>query len=153
MRMDAGFPQTGIAPDGGFERIRGVFHYAVGGLKVSLPFGNRNQGTRAAATAERALAVSALEAARLDADAERAAARARDRHAREAVRVYRDGLLALARATLRTVEQSYELGRGTLVDVIDERRRTLEVEREYASALAAAFEARTDLLTATGGLR
>lgn len=161
MRMDAGFPQMGIAPDGGLERVRGVFHYAAGGLTVTLPIGNRNQGLRAAAAAERAQAASALEAARLDADAERAAARAADRHAREAVRVYRDGVLALARATLRTVEQSYELGRGTLVDVIDERRRTLQVEREYATALAAAFEARTDLLTAihnrqsapTGGSR
>jgi cobalt-zinc-cadmium efflux system outer membrane protein len=149
MRMDAGFPQMGIAPDGGFERVRGVFHYAIGGLKVTLPIGDRNQGMRAAAAAERAQAASALEAARLDVDAERAAARAADRHAREAVRVYRDGLLALARATLQTVEQSYALGRGTLADVIDERRRTLDLEREYATALAAAFEARTELLTAT----
>jgi cobalt-zinc-cadmium efflux system outer membrane protein len=148
MRMDAGFPQMGIAPGGGLERIRGVFHYAAGGLKLTLPIGSRNQGMRAVATAERAQAASALEAARLDADADRAAATAADRHAREAVRVYRDGLLALARATLQTVEQSYELGRGTLVDVIDERRRTLEIEREYAMTLGAAFEARTELLTA-----
>jgi cobalt-zinc-cadmium efflux system outer membrane protein len=153
MRMDAGFPQMGIGPNGGLERIRGVFHYAAGGLTVTLPIGNRNQGMRAVAAAERAQAVSALEAARLDADAERAAARAADRHAREAVRVYRDRLLALARSTLQTVEQSYELGRGTLVDVIDERRRTLEVEREYATALAAAFEARTNLQSAIGNLQ
>jgi cobalt-zinc-cadmium efflux system outer membrane protein len=153
MRMDAGFPQAGIGPEGTLERIRGVFHYALGGLKVTLPIGSRNQGTRDAAAAGRAQAASALEAARLDADAERATARAADRHAREAVRVYRDGLLALARTTLQAVEQSYELGRGTLVDVIDERRRTLDVEREYAMALAAAFQARTDLLTATGGVR
>ena len=53
-RMDAGFPQLGFAPAGGVERVRAVFHYVAGGVRIMLPLANRNQGTLAAARAERA---------------------------------------------------------------------------------------------------
>ena len=44
-RMDAGFPQLGFAPDGGVERVRGVFHYVAGGVADHcFPSRNRNQG-------------------------------------------------------------------------------------------------------------
>ena len=152
MRMDAGFPQRGFTPDGGLERIRGLFHYVSAGAMITVPVLNRNQGEIAAARAEQAGAQSAYEAARLAADAELAAARTRDEHARQAIRAY-TGAQTLARQNLAVVGQSYELGRVTVFDVLAEQRRYLDVERAYTEALRAGYEARTALNLALGGVR
>ncbi|HJR60447.1 MAG TPA: TolC family protein [Vicinamibacterales bacterium] len=153
MRMDAGFPQRGFTADGGLERVRGLFHYVSAGAMISVPVLNRNQGEIAAARAERDGAAAAHEAARLAAETELAAARARDGHARQAVSVYAGGAQTLARQNLTVVGQSYELGRVTVFDVLAEQRRYLEVERAYTDALLAAYEARTALERALGGVR
>ncbi|HXH24819.1 MAG TPA: TolC family protein [Vicinamibacterales bacterium] len=152
MRMDAGFPQRGFTPDGGLERIRGVFHYVSAGAMITVPVLNRNQGAVAAARAEHAGAEAAYEAARLAADAEHAGARARDERARQAVSAY-TGAQTLARQNLTVVEQSYELGRVTVFDVLAQQRRYLDVERAYSEALRTAYEARTALNRALGGVR
>jgi cobalt-zinc-cadmium efflux system outer membrane protein len=150
MRMDAGFPQRAFNPDGELTRIRGVFHYVSAGAMVTIPLFDRNQGTVAAARAERAGAAAAHEAALLSAQAELAAARARHQHAQRAVRVYADGARTLARQNLTVVSQSYELGRLTVFDVMSEQRRYLDVERAYTQALREAYEARTALDRARG---
>ena len=152
-RMDAGFPQLGFAPGGGVERVRAVFHYAAGGVRIMLPLANRNQGTLAAARADRAGAQAARDAALLSAGAEAAAALARDQRAQAALRIYRAGLSELAGKNLSVVQQSYELGRSTLLDVLGELRRYLDVERAYSEAMRQAYEARTARLLATGGGR
>ncbi len=150
MRMDAGFPQRGFAPDGGLERVRGQFNYWSVGAMVTIPVLNRNQGEVAVARAEQTGATAAHDVARLAAEAELAAARARDERAREAVKIYGAGAQALARQNLTIVGQSYELGRVTVFEVLAERRRYLEVERAYTEALRAAYEARTALNRALG---
>jgi outer membrane protein, heavy metal efflux system len=150
MRMDAGFPQRGFAPDGGLERVRGHFNYWSAGAMVTIPVLNRNQGDVAVARAERTGAAAAHDAARLAAEAELASARARDERAREAVKIYGAGALGLARQNLTVVSQSYELGRVTVFEVLAERRRYLDVERAYTEALRAAYEARTALNRALG---
>jgi cobalt-zinc-cadmium efflux system outer membrane protein len=153
MRMDAGFPQRGFGVDGNLERVRSVFHYVSAGAMVSLPVLNRNQGEIAAARAERAGAAAAYEAARLTADMELAAARARDERARQAVSAYISGAQTLAHQNLTVVSQSYELGRVTVFDVLTEQRRYLDVARAYTETLKAAYEARTALDRALGGVR
>ena len=153
MRMDAGFPQRGLAPDGGFERVRGQFNYWSAGAMVTIPVLNRNQGEVAVARAERTGAAAAHDAARLAAAAELASARARDERAREAVKIYGAGAQVLARQNLTVVGQSYELGRVTVFEVLAERRRYLDVERAYTEALRAAYEARTALNRALGEQR
>ena len=153
MRMDAGFAQRGFTPDGGLEQVRGLFHYVSAGAMVSIPLLNRSQGEIAAARAERMGAEAAYDAARLAADSELAAARARDEHARQAVSAYSTGAQTLARQNLTVVGQSYELGRVTVFDVLAEQRGYLDVERAYTEALRAAYEARTALDRALGGVR
>lgn len=150
MRMDAGFPQSGIAPDGTLTRVRGVFHYLSAGASVTVPLLNRNQGEVAAARAERGAAVVSYEGARLAATADIAAARVLDDRARAAVRILSTGARTLARQNLSVVGQSYELGRATVFDVLNEQRRYLELEAAYSDALRAAFEARTALRRALG---
>ena len=85
MRMDAGFPQRGFAPDGRLERVRGQFNYLAAGAMLTIPVLNRNQGEVAVARAEWTGAAAAHDAARLAAEAELASARARDERARQAV--------------------------------------------------------------------
>jgi outer membrane protein, heavy metal efflux system len=150
MRMDAGFPQRALAPDGSLERVRGQFNYVSAGATLTIPVLNRNQGEVAGARAERTGAAALYDAARLAAEAELASARARDQRAREAVKLYGGGAQALARQNLSVVDQSYELGRVTVFEVLAERRRFLDVERAYTEALRAAFEARTALERALG---
>lgn len=151
MRMDSGFSQLGQTATGALEPVSGVFHYATGGIKVTLPF-NRNQGDAQAARAERAGAVAAVEAVRLDVEAERQAAKASLDAARRAVRTL-EGTRATARRLLDVVGQSYELGRGTLADVLIERRRYVEVERGYVEALGADYDAAVMVNLAMGGVR
>ena len=153
MRMDAGFPQAGFGPAGNLERIRGVFHYVAGGAMVTLPVLNRNQGTVAATQAQQAAAAAQADATRLTAETEIAAARARDGHARQALNAFSADTIALARQNLDVVRQTYELGRGTLLDVLNEQRRYLELERAYTDVLREAFEARQTLKTALGEIR
>ena len=152
-RMDAGFPQLGIGSTGGPERVRGVFHYVAGGAMVTIPIANRNQGEVTAARAEHARAMANHEAARLTAESEMAAARAMDQRTHEAAQAYTAEARALARGNLDVVGQSYALGRMTVFDVVAEQRRFLEGELAYSDALDAAFQARTLLLQAQGGVR
>jgi len=152
-RMDAGFPQFGIGTDGNLERVRGVFHYVSAGAMLTIPLFNRNQGEVAAARAEHARATAAHEAARLSAQSELASAGALDRRAHEAAQLYSVETRTLARKNLEVIGQSYTLGRVTVFDVLAEQRRFLEIEFAYSDALRAAFDARTSLLQARGGIQ
>jgi cobalt-zinc-cadmium efflux system outer membrane protein len=150
MRMDAGFPQSGVSPTGRLERVHGLFHYVTAGATVTLPMFNRNQGEVAAARAEHAQAAALQDAAVASAKIEIAAARSADRRTREAVRLYGGDAQALARANLSVIRQSYELGKTTILDVLAEQKRYLEFEHAYTDALRAAYEARTALTRAVG---
>jgi cobalt-zinc-cadmium efflux system outer membrane protein len=153
MRMDAGFPQRGFNSTGELERVRGLFHYISGGAMVTVPLGNRNQGEIASAQAVRVGAEATLVAVQLTAQAEIAAARARDDYARRAIAVYGEGARTLARQNLDVVAQTYELGRATVFDVLNEQRRYLDFERAYTAALREAYEARTALRRAVGDVQ
>jgi cobalt-zinc-cadmium efflux system outer membrane protein len=150
MRMDAGFPQAGFAPDGSLAQVRGRFHYVSAGAMISLPIVNRNTGEVSAARAERAAAGAAYEAARLTAEMDVATARVRDERARQALLLFEEGARALARQNLSVVRASYELGRVTVFEILAEQRRYLDIERAYSGTLKAAFEARTALKRALG---
>lgn len=153
MRMDAGFPQAGFARGGALERVRGRFNYVNGGAMVMVPLFNRNQGAVAAAHAERLGAEAARDAAMLQARADLEAARAEHISSTEAVAQYRDRIRPMARRNLEVVAETFTLGRATVFDVLAEQRRYLEIERAYTDALRSAFEARTRLLLAGGGVQ
>jgi outer membrane protein, heavy metal efflux system len=153
MRMDAGFPQQGVNSTGDLERVRGRFHYISGGAMVTVPLRNRNQGEIASAQAARVGADATLAAVQLTAQAEIAAATARDDYARRAMTVYAEGARTLARQNLAVVTQTYELGRATVFDVLNEQRRYLDLERAYTAALREAYDARTALRRALGDVR
>lgn len=152
MRMDAGFPQQGLNSNGALERVRGLFHYVAGGAMVRVPLLNRNQGEIVTAQAARVGAEATLSAVRLTAEAEIAAATSRDQYARRAVAEF-ETARSQARQNLAVVTQTYELGRATIVDVLNEQRRYLDLERDYTAALREAYDARTVLRRALGDVR
>ena len=152
-RMDSNFAQFGLSSAGTPERVHGLFNYVSGGVTMTLPMFNRNQGEVAAAQAERAGALATQEAAALSASAEIAAARSVDQRTHEAVRLYGADARDLARQNLSVVRQSYELGRTTIFEVLAEQKRYLDLERGYTETLRAAYEARTALDRALGETR
>ena len=153
MRNDTGFPQRGFGPNNELEPVRGLFHYFSAGLMVTIPVRDRNQGVVAVAQAQRNRAAAQVDASRLTMETEIAAARTRDERARQALGAFSREVVDLAKQNLDVVSQSYELGRMTLLEVLTERRRFLEVERAYTSALREAWEARQALLRAVGEVR
>ena len=153
MRTDAGFPQLGLNAQGELTRVRGLFHYLSAGAALSVPLRNRNQGEVASAQAERAGASERLNAVQLTAEAEIAAALARDDRARNAIAVYTGAARDLARQNLDVVSQTYGLGRATVFDVLAEQRRYLDFEHAYSNALREAYDARTALRRALGDVR
>ena len=153
MRMVSGFPQTAFGAGGAPEPIHGIFHNVSGGLRLTVPLFNRNQGSRAAAQARTDGATHNLDARRLVVGSEIEAAQARDAAARRALAVFSMDTRALARRNLDVVRETYQLGRATLFDVLNEQRRYLDFESGYTDALADAFTARTALQRATGVIR
>lgn len=152
-RMDSGFPQRAVGSGGELEPIHGLFHNVAGGIRLSLPVFNRSQGSLAAARAQSEGAAHALDARRLVAGAEVAAAQLRDTAARRALALYSRETRDLARRNLDVVRETYQLGRATLFDVLNEQRRYLDFESGYTDALAEAFASRTALQRATGVIR
>jgi cobalt-zinc-cadmium efflux system outer membrane protein len=152
-RMTTGFPQRAFDDGGALVPIEGLFNNLRVGVMVSVPMWDRNQGSVAAASAARARAQHDVEANRLAASAEIAAAETRARAAQRAVELYAAGAREQARRNLDVVREAYELGRSSLVNVLDEQRRYLDVEAAYTQALSAAYQARTAVRRATGDVK
>lgn len=153
MKMDQGFSQSGFNVLGQLEPVRGTFHTAAGGVRLSIPILNRAQGTIAAARAREIAAGEMIRARRLDSASEVAAATARVGAAERAAAAYSAEARTLARRNLEVMRETYTLGRVALFDVLNEQRRYLEFESAYTDTLAELFAAITALRGATGEFR
>jgi cobalt-zinc-cadmium efflux system outer membrane protein len=149
-RQDFGFDLRGLTASGATRPIQDVFHYFGAGVTVTLPVRNRNQGNVAAATAEAAAAELRHQYARLIARQEIFGALAQYEATRRAVALYERGVRDVARSNLTVVRDSYGLGRATLLDVIVEQRRYIDVENGYTDVLRQAWDAAVDLERAIG---
>jgi len=149
-RQDFGYNLRGLTDSGGTRQIQDVFHYFGAGVTITLPVRNRNEGNVAAATAEATAAERRREFSELIARQEVAAALAQYEAARQTVDLYGRGVRSVARANVDVVRQSYGLGRATLLDVIAEQRRYIEVENGYTDALRQAWDASVDVERAIG---
>ena len=150
MRQDMGFGLNGLTASGQLRPIQDVFHYFGGGVTVMLPVRNRNQGNIAAAEAGARAAERRFEFATLTVRQEVDAAFAQHEAARRSLDIYERGVRDVARRNLDVVRQAYELGRGTLLDVIAEQRRLIEVEHGYTEALKQVYDAAVEIERAIG---
>ncbi len=147
--MNFGFPQRGVNASGQLVPVQGSFHSLGFGVTLELPVRNRNQGAISAAVSEKAAAMQRREFAELTVRREVASALARYQSAARAAEIYRVGVQAQANANLDVVRQTYELGSKTLLDVIAEQRRFIEVQTGYIEALVNTYQARVEIERAT----
>lgn len=106
-----------------------------GGINIALPFKNRNQGNIAAAVARKDGA--RLRRAYLEQIIEREirSALIRLAAARQASELFGQGVVDLAEKNLAVIRKSYELGELRLLDVVNEQRRFVEIQRTYTETL------------------
>jgi cobalt-zinc-cadmium efflux system outer membrane protein len=150
MCQDFGYDLSGLSERGELRSITDVFHYVGGGITVTLPVRNRNQGNIAAAFAEAKAMGRRLEAAALTVRQEVSAAFTQQEATERALSTYTRGVWEVARKNLQVVRQAYELGRHPLLDVIAEQRRYIEVEMGYTDVLKNAYDAVVELERALG---
>ena len=150
MRQEFGFGLNGLTNSGQTRPIQDTFHYFGGGVTIMLPVLNRNQGNIAAAEAGARAAERRLEFTTLTTQQEVEAAFAQHEAARRSLEIYGRGVRDVARRNLDVVRQSYELGRGSLLDVVAEQRRFIEVETGYTDVLKQVYDAAVEVERAVG---
>jgi cobalt-zinc-cadmium efflux system outer membrane protein len=150
-RMKSAFPLLGVEEStGALLPIDSRFHFFTFGVKLMLPVRDRNQGMIAAAQLEQEAARNRREFGELTVKREIAAAYARYDRALRAMEIYRVGVRDQAAANVNVVRQTYELGSKTLLDYVSEHHRYMAVENGYIDAQLEAYQARIEILRATG---
>jgi cobalt-zinc-cadmium efflux system outer membrane protein len=149
-RQDSGFNLNGLTSSGATRPIQDVFHYFGGGISITLPVRNRNEGNIAAAMAGVRAAERRVEFSVLTVQQEVAAAFTQYAATRRSVDLYERGVRDVARRNLDVVRQAYRLGRGSLLDVVAEQRRYIEIEGGYTDVLKQAYDAAVDIERAVG---
>jgi cobalt-zinc-cadmium efflux system outer membrane protein len=150
MRQNFGYDLRGVTEHGELQPIQEVFHYVGGGVTVMLPLRNRNQGNIAAAMAEATAAERRLAFVTLTIRQEVTAVLNRYEAAQRALEIYTQGVRELARQNLAVVRKAYELGRTSLLDLIAEQRRYIDVETGYTEVLKQVYDATVDIERAIG---
>ena len=152
MRQDFGYDLNGLTASGSTKPIQDVFHYVGAGVSITLPMRNQNQGNIAAALASTTAAQRRLAFVTLTIRQEVTAAFTQYEAAQRALEIYTQGVREVARQNLGVVRQTYTLGRATLLDVIAEQRRYIDVETGYTETLKQAYDAVVDIERAVGTL-
>jgi outer membrane protein, heavy metal efflux system len=149
-RPDFGFSQRAFDAAGNLAPIRQTFNHVVFGLNINLPVFNRNQGAVLADKAAIEAARSRIAAVNLSLRHEIAQNLIRFSGAQTRVTVYRRGVRDQAARNLDVIRQTYSYGRTTLLDVIAEQRRYIDIETGYTGILLDAYAARIVLELAVG---
>lgn len=152
-RQDTGFDLMGMDAAGRFKPIQDVFHMVTFGVSIVLPVRQQNQGNIAAARADLEGAQRRREATDLVVRQEVASAYAQYDGAARAAAIYARQVLNTARRNFDVVRKSYDLGRVSLLDVIAEQRRLIELEMGYTDVLKQRWDAAVDVQRAVGSAR
>jgi outer membrane protein, heavy metal efflux system len=152
MRQNFGFDLNGLTERGETRPITDIFHYVGGGVTIMLPVRNRNQGNIAAAFAATQAAERRADFATLTIRQEVAAAFIQHQAAQRSLEIYAPGVRELARQNLEVMRKAYALGRTSLLDVITEQRRYIDIEMGYTDTLKQVYDAVVDLERAVGTL-
>jgi cobalt-zinc-cadmium efflux system outer membrane protein len=150
MRQDFGYDLRGLTASGGTRPIQDVFEYVGAGVSITLPVRNRNQGNIAAAMATATAAQRRLASVTRTIRQEVTAAFTQYDATQRALDIYTQGVREAARQNLEVVRQTYMLGRATLLDVIAEQRRYIDIETGYTEAMKQVYDAAVDIERAIG---
>jgi cobalt-zinc-cadmium efflux system outer membrane protein len=151
-RQDFGFGLNGLTPSGATRPIQDVFHYFGGGVSITLPVRNQNQGNVAAAVAETRAAERRQEFLTLTIRQEVESAFTQHDAARRSLTIYERGVRDVASQNLDVVRQAYVLGRNSLLDMIAEQRRYIEIENGYTESLKQVYDAAVEIERVVGAI-
>lgn len=120
------------------------------GISISLPFFNRGQGLRADAEAavEQARRQRQFIESTIEADVKIAYRRLAA--ADQAVATYQSGVIDASTENFGVIQAAYKLGEFRITDLITERRRLTDSQREFTELLAERQRALADLNTSMG---
>jgi cobalt-zinc-cadmium efflux system outer membrane protein len=150
--VNSRFEQYGLAgPTGGPVPIRDSDNLLSGGISITLPTRNRNQGNIQSAVARERAAVLRRQQLEREVRQEVAAAIRRYETAKQALGIFDQGVVQQSRENVRILRAAYDLGEIRLIDVINEQRRLIETQRAYTDLLREAFLAAVEVERATGG--
>jgi cobalt-zinc-cadmium efflux system outer membrane protein len=149
-RPDSGFSQQGFDAQGNLTPIRQTFNYVTFGLNIDLPLFNRNQGAVVSDKAAVQATHNQIAAVDLNLRHEVTQNLVRFNGAQARVAVYRNGVRDQAGRNLDVVRQTYSYGRTTLLDVIAEQRRYIDIETGYTDIALDAYTAHVALEQAVG---
>jgi cobalt-zinc-cadmium efflux system outer membrane protein len=150
-RVSSRFDQLGFARIGGpLTPLRDTDNLLTGGISISLPVRDQNQGNIQAAIARRDAA--ALRGRYVEAliRQEVRAALSRYEAARSALRLLDEGVVRQSQENLRVLRAAYGLGEIRLAEVITEQRRLIDTQRAYTDLLKEAFTAAVELERSVG---
>jgi len=149
-RQEMGFGLMGTTESGASRPIQDVFHIFGAGVTITLPVRNRNQGNVAAARAEARAADRRVEFMELMVREEIEAAFAQHEAAMRSRSIYERGVRDVAARNLDVVRASHALGRLSLLDVIAEQRRYIDIENGYTETLRQVYDAAVEIDRAVG---
>ena len=150
-RQDMGFGGlNGVTSNGALRPIQDVFNYFGGGVSITLPVRNQNQGNIAAARATARAAERRIDAAALAVRQEVQSAFAQYEAATRSLEIYERGVRETARQNLDVVRRTHELGRVSVLDVVAEQRRFIEVELGYTDALKQVYDSAVEMQRVIG---
>jgi outer membrane protein, heavy metal efflux system len=150
MRQNFGYDLRGLTTHGGTQPIQDVFHYVGAGVSITLPMRNQNQGNIAAALASAVAAQRRMAFVTLMIRHEVTAAFTQYDATQCALEIYTQGVREVARQNLEVIRQTYELGRTSLLDLIAEQRRYIDIETGYTESLKQAYDAMVDIERVVG---
>jgi len=132
------------------QDFSGIFHYVGAGVSIMLPLRNQNQGNIAAAIAGATAAVRRMEFVILTVRQEVTATFTQYEATQRALEIYAQGVREVARQNLEVVRKTYELGRASLLDLIAEQRRYIDIETGYTESLKQVYDAVVDIERTVG---
>lgn len=149
-RISSRFDQFAVTAGGSLAPIRDTDHLLTAGISIVLPLRNRNQGNVEAARARREAARLRRQFLEQVVRREVRAAYGRYEAARRAVEIFDREATTQSRENLEVVRASYSLGEARPLDLINEQRRLIDVQRAYTDVLKERYLTHVELERAVG---
>ena len=144
------FDYFGFNGAGALTPLKDRDRLLTGGLSISLPLLNRNQGHIQVATARQTAATIRREFVERTIRAEIAGAFARYVAARRAAEVFQKLVIGPSEQSVTVLRASYVAGEVQLFDVVAEQRRFIDTQKAYTEAIRQQALARVALERAVG---
>lgn len=144
------FDYLGFNASGVLSPLRDRDRLLTGGLSITLPVLNRNQGRIQVATARQTAATIRRQYLERTVRAEITGAFSRYLAARRAAQIFQQSVIGPSQQSVTVLRASYAAGEVQLFDVVAEQRRFIDTQKAYTEAIKQEALARVALERAVG---